>query len=150
MDIVEFFDSEEKERLLQVLEQCPWSAGKFLARNIQNGTIEENLGPNSKIFFLMNKEKEVMAFLTLTQKDCIEDPKLFPWIGFVYTSENFRGNRYSQVLIKHAISVAKAEGFHKVYLATDHVGLYEKYGFVYMENRMDVWNEDSRIYYIQC
>jgi len=25
--------------------------------------------------------------------------------------------------------------------------LYEKYGFIYMENRIDVWGEDSRIYY---
>ena len=30
--------------------------------------------------------------------------------------------------------------------ATDHIELYEKYGFSYIESRMDVYNEMSRIY----
>ena len=34
-------------------------------------------------------------------------------------------------------------------LATDHIGFYEKYGFVYKENRPDTGGEDSRIYYKQ-
>jgi len=34
----------------------------------------------------------------------------------------------------------------RVYLATDHIGLYEKYGFEYFENRVSVYGEDSRVY----
>ena len=60
--------------------------------------------------------------------------------------EVYRGHRYSGVVIDYACNKAKEQGFDTVYLATDHIGLYEKYGFSYIESRMDVYNEMSRIY----
>ena len=37
-------------------------------------------------------------------------------------------------------------GKDKVYICTGEIGLYEKYGFEYIENRVDIWGEDSRLY----
>ena len=145
MEIIEYQEYDKKDALIDYLKACGWGAGKFLAKLIIEQTFEETLGKDGKVFFLMDDEK-VVAFLTLTQKDCIDDINLFPWIGFVYTDVVYRGKRYSKRLIEHALKVAKGEGYQKVYLATDHVGLYEKYRFEYVENRMDIWNEDSRIY----
>ena len=34
-----------------------------------------------------------------------------------------------------------------VYIATDHVGLYEKYGYTYLENRIDCRGSDQRVLY---
>lgn len=42
---------------------------------------------------------------------------------------------------------AKSENHSIVYLATDHLGLYEKYGYIYLETRKDYWDEETRIYY---
>ena len=33
-----------------------------------------------------------------------------------------------------------------MYLSTDHVGLYEKWGFRYIGQGYHPWNEESRIY----
>ena len=63
------------------------------------------------------------------------------------TFPEYRGRRLMGTLISHAISEAKKQGAEKIYICTDHVGLYEKYGFTYMESRPDVWGEISRIYY---
>lgn len=147
MEIIEYEEYDKKDQLIDSLRVCEWGAGKFLAKLIIEKSFEKTLGKDGKVFFLMDDEK-VVAFLTFTQKDCIDDTNLFPWIGFVYTDVAYRGKRYSERLIQHALKVAKEEGYSKVYLATDHVGLYEKYGFEYVENRMDVWDEDSRIYII--
>ncbi|WP_053985070.1 GNAT family N-acetyltransferase [Niameybacter massiliensis] len=147
MDIIEYITYDKKDELIKYLKACEWGASKFLAQLITEQTFEEMLGKDGKVYFLMDQEK-VAAFLTLTQKDCIDENSLFPWIGFVYTDPTYRGHRYSGKLIQHALKVAKEQGYEKVYLATDHVGLYEKYGFEYVENRMDVWNEESRIYSI--
>lgn len=94
----------------------------------------------------MVEEENVVAFCTLTRKDCIDDDSLFPWIGFVFTSQEYRGQRYSSVVIDYACNKAKEQGFDTVYLATDHIGLYEKYGFNYIESRIDVYNEMSSVY----
>ncbi len=72
---------------------------------------------------------------------------MYPWIGYVYTYPNFRGHRYSQYLIDYLLKVAKTKGYTSVYLATEHKGLYEKYGFLYLENRIDIWGDENGIYY---
>lgn len=42
--------------------------------------------------------------------------------------------------------MAKAAGMKHVYISTDHVGLYEKYGFEFLDTMKD-WNgEDARAY----
>lgn len=49
-------------------------------------------------------------------------------------------------LIDHACNCAKENGYRQVFLYTDHVGLYEKYGFTYLESKENNWGDMSRIY----
>ena len=41
---------------------------------------------------------------------------------------------------------AAAAGFPAVYLCTDHVGYYEKYGFRHVGTGYHPWGDESRIY----
>lgn len=148
MQIVNYFESDNKEKLVEMLDTGDWGAAKFLVKLLQEGTFMSTLGGEGSLYMMLDEEKPV-AFVTLTKQDCIADSNLFPWAGFLFTYPQYRGNRYSEQIIKHALAEAKKQGHTKVYLATDHVGLYEKYGFVYLENRVDVWGDDSRIYYIE-
>ena len=52
-----------------------------------------------------------------------------PFINLVFVDENFRGQRISKRLIDTALDYAKKLGHQKVYLKSEHIGLYEKYGF---------------------
>lgn len=146
MKIIEFNKVVKKDKIIEYLENCEWSAGKFLSKLIKNRELEKTLGDNPKIFFIV-LDDEIIGYCTLTKKDAIDDESLFPWIGFLYVEKEYRGNRYSQKLIEVALEEARNQNYDKVYLETNHEGFYEKYGFEYMENRIDVWEEDSRIYF---
>lgn len=145
MEIIDYLNSLHKEKWLKQFESCEWDAGKFLASLLKENKFHSMLGGWAKLFLLVD-EDSLVSFVTYSAQDCISDPTLTPWLGFFHTAPEYRGNRYGKLLIDHASEVAKKEGYNAVYLATDHIGLYEKYGFEYMENRLDVWGEDSRIY----
>ena len=148
MQIIEYFEDGQKEHWIKEIEGFSWGAAKYLAKLLRENSFEDTLGKNGKLFLLIDGEK-IVSFVTLTHQDCIADESLFPWLGFVFTAREYRGRRYSELLIEHACGEAAKAGSHTVYLATDHIGFYEKYGFVYKENRPDTGGEDSRIYYKQ-
>lgn len=144
MHILKFSELSDKDKWITKIRFCDWRAAKFLADLLEQDRFHEVLDSGS--LYLLADDEKLVSFCTLTQKDCIDDENLFPWIGFVFTAPDYRGNRYSGEIIEHACNEAKKQGYDKIYLATDHIGLYEKYGFTYMESRIDIYGEESRIY----
>ena len=144
MKVVDFLRSEQQEALLAQIEAGEWRAAKYLAELLRKGTFQQAAGGGT-VYLLMDGE-QVVSFVTLSRQDCIADESLFPWLGFFYTFPAYRGHGYGGELLKFAMMEAKNQGFAQIYIATDHVGLYEKYGFTYLENRVDIYGTDSRIY----
>ncbi len=144
MEIFNYFDSDNKAEWTEKIKACDWAAAKFLSELLEQDTFFEKLV--SGCLYIMENDGEIVSFLTLTTQDCIADMSLFPWIGFVYTAPEYRGNRYSEKLIAYACERAADDGAESVYIGTDHIGLYEKFGFEYMESRIDVFGDDCRIY----
>lgn len=144
METLDFFTLENKSEWIEKIAKCDWSAAGFLADLLRNKKFHELLG-NGSLYILADGEN-LVSFCTLTERDCIDDRTLYPWIGFVFTAPDYRGKRYSGELISYALQEAREQGYGRVYLATDHIGLYEKYGFIYIESRTDIYGEESRIY----
>ena len=144
MEIVNYFEQDKKVELLAQIEACDWGAARFLGELLRNGTFLDMLGGWGDLYLLMDGEK-LVAFGTLTGQDAIRDESMTPWIGFVFTQPEYRGHRYSERLLSYCEEEAVKRGYSKVYIATDHIGLYEKFGYTYMENRMDYWGDDTRI-----
>ena len=67
-----------------------------------------------------------------------------PYIGFMFVDELYRGNRLSQQLICYAMDYLKNVGFDKVYIVSDHVNLYEKYGFVIIDRKIAPWGSEEK------
>lgn len=143
MIIFDYFKNKQPQ-WIEKIRACKWGAAKFLADLLEQNRFHTVLGKGS--LFIMADGDELVSFCTLTEKDCVDDITLFPWIGFVFTAPEYRGKRYSGKIIEHTCAQAEKQGYDKVYLATDHIGLYEKYGFAYLESRIDIYNEESRIY----
>ena len=147
MKIVEYFSDKRKEHWKRELKKNNWGAADFLIELLNDKKkLIRSLGEGAKLFLLTDNDK-LLSFVSLSRKDCIIDESLYPWIGFVYTFPEYRGNRYSEKLINFAEEQARNDGHSKVYICTDHENLYEKYGYIYMESRIDCWGELSRIYY---
>ena len=105
------------------------------------------MGDESKLLILVNRDNNIVSFLTFSEKYIVDDEKLKPWIGFVYTYEKYRGHRYSGLLIEKACEIAKEKGYKKLYIATEHKGFYENFGFNYVENKVTIYNTYARVYY---
>lgn len=145
MEIIEYTSCLQKDIYVSQIEACEWSAAKFLATLLKENRLQSELGGWGKLYFLVDGDT-LVSFVTFSAQDCIADHALTPWLGFFHTAPQYRGNRYGKLLIDGVCECARKDGFKTVYIATDHIGLYEKYGFTYLENRIDIWGVDSRIY----
>lgn len=146
MKIINYFEHANKEELARKIAACDWGAARFLVELLEKGTFNETLGGWGDLYLLMDGG-ELVSFATLTGQDAVRDESLYPWIGFVYTAPEYRGHRYAGQVLAHAEAAAAGRGHRRVYIATDHVGLYEKYGYEYLENRIDCWGDDQRVLY---
>jgi GNAT superfamily N-acetyltransferase len=145
--VIEYFSNENKEHWKEQIALADWNAAKFLLKLLNDTQkFDELLGRDGKLFLLVDGEM-IVSFVTLTHQDCIRDKSMFPWLGFLYTYPDFRGKRYSEYLLKFVEGEAKLGSHSIIYLGTDHVDLYEKYGYTYLETRKDYLNEETRIYY---
>lgn len=133
--------SEDWERLAAYAENCSWSAGAFLAKDMRRGAFTGW----ECVFAAMAGEK-IAGFCTLARKDCIENLPYTPYIGYVFVAEEYRGHRLSQRMIDAACACARGRGFEAVYLVSDHENLYEKYGFEVVDRKMAPWGAMEKIY----
>lgn len=144
LQVIDYFQADNQAHWRAAIAENDWRAAKYLARLLEQDSFPQEVGEGT-VFLLADGDK-LVSFLTLAERDCIDAPEYTPWIGFVHTAPEYRGQRHIGQLIDYACAVACEHGAARVYLCTDHVGLYEKYGFVYLENRVSVYGEDSRIY----
>ena len=120
---------------------CSWRAGKKLSQLMDiNG-----FSDYERVFVALSKGR-IAGFCTLTKTDCIPDVTYAPYIGFVFVDEQYRGNRISEKLCLSALQYAKLAGFDKVYLVSGEVNLYEKYGFVKIDERLSNWGAMQSIF----
>ncbi len=129
------------EKTIEYALKCPWKAGPFLGR-----AMKENHFLDWERVFIVLKQENIIGFCTLTKTDCIPDVSYSPYIGFLFVEEKHRGNRVSEKMIRQALSYAKNLGYEKVYLVSDHINLYEKYGFVKIDEKKDLWGNNEKIY----
>lgn len=144
MKIVSYFDFQEQGALAEKIARCDWSAARFLVELLTKNTFYETLGGWGELYLLLDGET-LVSFATFTGQDAVRDESLTPWIGFVYTDPAYRGHRYAGRVLAKAEAAAASRGYSRIYIATDHVGLYEKYGYAYQENRIDCWGSDLRV-----
>lgn len=144
MEIINYFESENKPHWLAEIKKSDWGAAPVLAGFLENGTFSEKLGDG--VLLLLTDGDKLVSYVTFSFQDCVDDKSLYPWIGFVFTFPEYRGHRYVGRLIARCEELAREHNVKNVYICTDHTGLYEKYGYEYKENRVDIYGEDGRIY----
>lgn len=145
MKIIGYYSSDNKEHWLSKIKESQWSAGQFLYKLLSEDTFKDTVGESSDVLMLTQGE-ELISFCTLAEKDDIQPTDLIPWIGFVFTFPQYRGHRHSGKLLSSAEEKAKEKGFDRVHISTNHIGLYEKYGYELYGIMKDIEGEDSRVY----
>ena len=145
VQVINYYESNRRTHWLEEIKRSDWSAGAFLSDLISKGTFFDAVGAKSKVL-LLTEGDELISFCTYAEKDDIQPTELTPWMGFVFTFPEHRGHHYVGMLFEEIERIAKEDGIPEVYISTNHVGLYEKYGCEFRSEMNDMDGVPSRIY----
>lgn len=145
MKVIKFFESDRKAHWLAEIKKSDWRASAFLHKLLCENTFFDMMGERSEVLLLTDGD-DLISHCTFAERDDIRQTDLTPWVGFVYTFPQYRGHHYAGLLFDEVEHLAKAQGIPAIYLSTNHIGLYEKYGFEYLTVMNDIDGEPSRVY----
>ena len=97
-------------------------------------------------FYLMIKDNEIIGSYGLIINDNISRQDLYPWFCTLFIEEDERGKALGSQLLEHGRRETAAMGYPILYLWTEHVGLYEKYGWSFIGIGYTPKGEEKRIY----
>ncbi|KRK86493.1 GNAT family N-acetyltransferase [Lentilactobacillus sunkii] len=134
-------DSDDMWRhFAKLIGAVSWPAGKYLANEMLGGQVSDW----ERVIVLMDGD-QLAGFCAVVREDIVKNTGYSPFIGFVFVSEDKRGHGLSQQLVKLAEEQIRQIGFHKAYIVTKHVGLYEKVGYEQIDNSVDQLGRKMRI-----
>ncbi len=98
-------------------------------------------------WYLCLEDERIVGGLGVIENDFHPRKDLAPNVCAVYTEEDRRGRGVAGTLLNMVVADMKAKGISPLYLLTDHVGFYEKYGWeFYCAVTGDGETEPSRMY----
>jgi len=129
---IEYFQSVWKSILPEIYQDC----------------ISNCIGAKKPLpqWYLLMENDSIIGCTGLITNDFISRMDLYPWVCAVFIDQNYRGNNYASLLLEKAKKDTIEAGFDALYLATDHIGYYEKFGYKYIGIGYHPWDEESRIY----
>ena len=145
MEVISFYDSGRQEHWLEEIKRSDWGAGAFLHELLSKGKFFEAVGEGSRVLLLTNGD-ELISYCTYARWDDIQPTELTPWVGFIYTFPEHRGHRHAGLLFQEIERLAREDQVPEVYISTNHVGLYEKYGCDFLTMMKDMDGNPSRVY----
>lgn len=95
------------------------------------------------ILGLLDNDK-LIGFISLFKYDGLEMKNLTPWYATMYVKKEYRNKGYSKILNNAILNEAKKKGYDKIYLKSNLVNYYEKFGTKYIETL----NNKEKLYYI--
>lgn len=122
-------------------EKCSWKAGTLLAQKMNNNEFSD-----WERVIVASENGNICGYCTIAKTDCIPDVDYTPYIGFVFVDEKYRGNRLSEQLIRYSQRLLRESGFDRVHIVSDHINLYEKYGFQIIDQKNSPWGTMEKIY----
>lgn len=95
----------------------------------------------------LNNAGEAVGYYALFDHEILRDcPTGRIRLGIVLILDGHRGTGHSPILLKHTCRQAKASGFSELYLATEHVDSYERFGFMHIGNAVYEHGFPTKVY----
>jgi len=137
---------EKKEYLKEVLDLELREWGTYSKENLAKkiNKVNELLKLKNFAKLILLDKDNLVGFISLFPTDGEERKDLTPWYATMYVKKEYRGKGYSKILNDALLNYAKEKGYQKIYLKTDLINYYEKFGAIYLE---DLKNGE-KLYYI--
>jgi inorganic pyrophosphatase len=148
LNIIDFFSADDKAHWLSEIKKSDWGAGKYLYELLRDQKLKELCGEWTRVLLLVDDES-LVSFCTYAEQDDVREPSLTPWVGFVYTFPEYRGKRRIGKLIEYIYRLAKNQGFKQLYISTDQKGLYENFGFSFLQTMTERRGGEMLVYQME-
>ena len=101
-------------------------------------------------WYLCLDENKIVGGIGVIDNDFHERKDLFPNLCALYVEEEYRNKGIGGNLLKMAVKDLKSKGINKVYLITEHINYYERYGFKFL-TMVKTTDDNSylRMYYFE-
>ena len=83
-------------------------------------------------WYLCLEGDRICGGLGIIENDFHDRKDLFPNVCAVYTEEAYRRKGIAGKLLDMAVEDLRSKGISPVYLVTDHIGFYERYGWEFL------------------
>ena len=107
--------------------------------------IKENFDNPRYCKLILLDDEILIGFISIFPTDGNERCDLSPWYATMYVKKEYRRKGYSKLLNKAILNEAKSRCFEKIYLKSDLVNYYEKFGAKYIEDL----KSGDKLYYIK-
>ncbi len=89
-------------------------------------------GETENGWFLCLDGNRIVGGLGVIENDFHDRKDLAPNVCAVYTEEDCRGRGIAGTLLDMVVETMRARGVSPLYLVTDHIGFYERYGWEFL------------------
>lgn len=135
-------NTEMVDRLLNFVENFSWiDVKEHILWTINNWVFTD-----WETMFVAIADGQIVGMASIMKTDYYPLPDIYPWISSVFVTEKYRGYRISKKLIDFANDYAKKNGFKRTYIPSEHIGLYEKYGYRYLQDITNYGKGTDRLY----
>lgn len=148
MKIFNIRERPEFMREVSTLEFLEWGNRNIkdldLKINQKVKKINDSLDNPLYLRLILVDKSNLIGFISIFPYDGDERRDLSPWYATMYVKKEYRGRGFSKILNDAVLKEARKMGIKRLYLKTDLVNYYEKFGFIYM----DKLSNGERVYYI--
>src|SRR5574344_590198 len=131
MEIISIKDKEQY--LKEYIKLCSLEWGCKKNKEEMNTYINNKLNriiTEDKVILVLGliDNNKLLGFLSLFKYDGDERRDLTPWYATMYVKQEYRFNSYSTLIKNYLLNEPKALAFYMLYLKTDLINYYEKFG----------------------
>jgi GNAT superfamily N-acetyltransferase len=115
-------------------EAAEWFHSKWgVPKEAYLACMDAYLGGQTELgWYLCLDGERIVGGMGAIENDFHDRPDLAPNICAVYTEESERGNGIAGKLLNLAVEDLRAKKITPVYLVSDHIGFYERYGWEFL------------------
>lgn len=135
---IERLEKAEGEAFENICLWCHrwWGVRDGLTLDQIRYNMKHSLGTGKQLpqTFIARINGKTAGMYQLSMSDDLQSrPDLYPWLINVYVDEEVRGKGVCRALMESVAGNAKSAGLEHLYLYTKHIGLYEKFGWQFVE-----------------
>lgn len=150
MNNIEIYNLLDKKEYLEEVSKWIWKEwslekGAKLEDIIYRSNYSLNREGIPSMYIAVCKE-EVVGVVSLWRNDLTARQDLYPWMATLYVKESFRNRGIGKQLQEKSIQITKKLGYSHLYLITDHIDYYERFGWTFLEEAPLGNGKYTRIY----